>query len=330
MKLSPIVRLLVAAAATTVEAISKPSLSLSVNNGDYGGITEGLRPTLKWSGQSTVSGGGGGVNSTTTATTADLDYGFETGDPLRAALPEKLFGSVRTTIGGWGLRVRASKDEDRPVGVSIGATNDSADLDVQVAGTTEAGVQIVSVSKKADLGNSSSVVVHPTYAFGGGDADVVVKYDNDATGTKVQLKASMDEQRATIKQDVGGSTEVSLKASSKGPQRLAVDHTLDATGGTNVALKASTDGAELSVTVSQPLGDSDVIGATLDGDDGLSSVVWNRDLDGSNNGVSTTLKPGESIDVKWNDGGWITSVRAGINGTSIEGVSVSTRREVAF
>ena len=312
-----------AASVATAGAISKPSVSVSVANGDFDGVAEGLRPALRWSDSVTV---GGGVNSTAAPT--DIGYGFVTTAPFKPALPQTLFGSLKTTIGGWGLDLKASKNEGKPTGISLGGTSVGGDTKVRVAADTDAGLKTVSVSRTAPVGNSSSVLVQPTLVVGG-DSDVMVDYDNDATGTCVNLKASLKAQKLVVKQDVGDATRVSVTASTTGTAgKVVVDHTV---GPTDTGLVVSADtGGDVTARVSQPLGDSHTVGTTLSKSGGLGSVVWNRDLGGKNK-VTTTYAHGESVDVVWKDSGWTTRFHAPIvNGTVIEGVSVSTKKKVDF
>jgi len=91
-------------------------------------------------------------------------------------------------------------------------------------------------------------------------------------------------------------------------------------------LTASADNQE--VTVSQQVDDNNKISPTINRN-GDISVQWERDL-GDDNSLTATLKPNESIDIEWNDDAWTAELKAGLDGTNIDGVSVTAKRDVTF
>ena len=289
----------------------KPSLSISVSNGDYDGVVDGLKPTLKWSGSSSVS------NST------DMEYGLETADEI-LGVPKTVFGTLKTRLGGWGVSAGVSRKE---VGTSIGlkAVHVNADLSAEVAATSEGGVQSLSASK-----GFSSFQISPKYSFGsGGGASLVVGYDNDEKTTSVKLTASADDQTVVLNKSVGsGATDIQLTASASSPvssAEVVIDQSIETTG-TDITLTASQSLQQ--VTLRQRIDEDNVVAHTWNSDRDLS-VVWERSL-GGDNSVTTTFRPDRSIDVEWKDDGWTAHLSAGLNGTSIEGITVSTKRKVVF
>jgi len=300
--------LALAAVLASVAAISKPSLSISVTDGSFDGV-DGLDPTLTWSGSSSA----GDVN---------LDYGIEAAArPTTdlASLPRKVFGTMKTDVAGWGLTLNAKKDmESGATDIEVGADNDEADLSVKVVATADGGVDTISATKGLDI-DGASLSITPSYSLASEDADVVVTYDNG--DTNVELTASVDSQEVVIKHDMG-DTNVQLTA-SKDSQELVLDHTMD---NTNIKLTASADNQE--ITLSQQIDDDNKISPTINRN-GDISVEWERSL-GDDNSLTATVTPDESIDIEWKDDNWTANINAGLSGTSIEGVSITAKRDVTF
>jgi len=298
-----------AAVLASANAISKPSLSISVTDGNFDGVG-GLDPTLTWSGSSAA-----GDN-------VDIEYGVEaTAVPTTdiASLPKKIFGTLKTDVAGWGVSIGANKEMASGVtDIEVSADNEDADLSVKVVATADGGVDTVSATKGIDV-DGASLTITPTYSLASEDADVVVTYSND--DTSVELTASADSQEVVIKHDLG-DTQVQLTA-SKDAQELVLDHTMDKT---SVKLTASVDDQE--ITISQQIDDDNKISPTISRD-GSVSVEWERSLDGDNS-LTATVKPDDSIDVEWKDDNWTANINAGLEGTSIGAVSISAKRDVNF
>jgi len=276
----------VAALVASAEAITKPSLTISVTDGNFDGV-DGLDPTLKWEG-------------TSSAGDIDIDYGVESSvRPTTdiASLPRKVFGTLKTNVAGWGVSAKGERDlESGSTDLEVNANNEDADLSVALTASVDGGVDSISATKNVDM-DGNTLTITPRYRVADEDADVVVKYD--AGDTNVELTASRDSQEVVI------------------------DHTMD---NTNIKLTASADNQE--VTVSQQIDDDNRIAPTINRN-GDISLEWERKL-GDDNSLTATLKPNESIDVEWKDDAWTAEVKAGLDGTSINGLSISTKREVLF
>jgi len=298
----------IAAVLASAEAITKPSLSISVTDGSFEGV-EGLDPTLTWSGSSSAGD-------------VELDYGVEaTARPTTdiASLPRKIFGSMKTNVGGWGVSAGANKDmESGTTDIDVSAVNEEADLSVKVVATADGGVDTISATKGLDI-DGGSLTITPTYSVASEDADVVVAYDNG--DTSVELTASADSQEVVVKHDMG-DTNVQLTA-SKDSQEVVIGHSME---GTDFTLTASADNQE--VTISKKLDDDNTISPTINRN-GDVSVEWERSL-GDDNSLIATVKPDESIDVEWKDDNWTANINAGLSGTTIEGISISAKRDVTF
>lgn len=300
--------LAVAALVASAEAISKPSLTISVTDGNFDGV-DGLDPTLSWSGSSSAGD-------------IDLDYGIESAvRPTTdlASLPRKVFGTLKTNVAGWGIT--AGADRDMATGatdIEINADNADADLSVKVLASADGGVDSISATKGFDV-DGNRVTINPRYSLANEDADVVVTYNGG--DTNVELTASADSQEVVVTHDMG-DTNIQLTA-SKDSQEVVLDHTMD---NTNIKLTASADNQE--VTVSQQVDDNNKISPTLNRN-GDISVQWERDL-GDDNSLTATLKPNESIDIEWKDDSWTAELKAGLDGTDINGISISTSRTVEF
>lgn len=300
--------LAIAAVVGSANAMSKPSLSISVTDGKFDGV-DGLDPTLTWSGSSSAGD-------------CDLEYGIEAAArPTTdiASLPRKIFGTMKTNLAGWGVTAGATKDmESGDTDITVDLDNDDADLSVNLVASADGGVSSVSATKGLDMGGDK-LTVTPRYDLDSEEADVVVTYDNG--DTNVELTASADSQEVVVSHSMD-DTNVKLTA-SKDSQEIEVDHTM---GDTNVKLTASADDQE--ITVSQKLDDDNTISPTINRN-GDISVAWERSL-GDDNSLTATLKPDDSLDIEWKDDNWTAEVNCGLSGTNIDSVSVSTKRDVTF
>jgi len=276
----------VAALVASAEAMTKPSLTISVTDGNFDGV-DGLDPTLKWQGSSSAGD-------------VDIEYGVESAvRPTTdiASLPRKVFGTLKTNVAGWGVSATGEKCMDSgSTDIEVNANNDDIDLSVQLLASLDGGVDSVSATKKMDI-DGNNLTITPRYSVADEDADVVVGYST-------------------------GDTHVELTA-SKDSQEVVIDHTMD---NTSIKLTASADNQE--VTISQQLDDDNRIAPTINRS-GDMSLEWERKL-GDDNSLTATLKPNESIEVEWKDDSWTAEVKAGLDGTNINGLSISTSREVLF
>lgn len=297
-----------ASVLATANAISKPSLSISVCDGNFDGV-DGLDPTLSWS-------------DSTSAGDIDIDYGIEAAArPTTdlASLPRKVFGTLRTNVGGWGVSAGATKDmESGGTDIEVNANNDDADLSVNILASADGGVDSISATKNLDL-DGASLSITPRYSVGSEEADVAVTYDNGATN--VALTASADSQEVVIKHSMD-DTNIQLTASADS-QEVVIDHSMDRT---NVVLTASADNQE--VTITQQIDDANSISPTINRN-GDISVAWTRDL-GDDNSLTATVVPDDSIGIEWKDDNWTANINAGLNGAEIGDVSISAKRDVTF
>jgi hypothetical protein len=298
----------IAAVLASAEAITKPSLSISITDGNFDGV-DGLDPTLTWSGESSAGD-------------VDLAYGIEAAArPTTdlASLPKKVFGTLKTNVAGWGLTAGANRDmASGATDLTLDADNSDADLSVKVIATADGGIDSISATKGLKI-DGASLTITPSYSLASEDADVVVTYDNG--DTNVELTASADSQEVVIKHDMG-DTSVQLTA-SKDSQEVVLDHSMDKT---SIKLTASADNQE--VTISQQIDDDNKISPTINRN-GDISVEWVRSL-GDDNSLTATVKPDESIDVEWKDDNWTANMSAGLSGTNIGGLSISAKRDVTF
>jgi hypothetical protein len=95
---------------------------------------------------------------------------------------------------------------------------------------------------------------------------------------------------------------------------------------TNVKLTASADNQE--VTVSQQIDNDNRIAPTVNSK-GDISVEWERRI-GDDSSLRANLKPNNSLDVEWKDNAWTANVNMPIDGTNIQGATVSIKRDVNF
>lgn len=297
-----------AAVVASAEAISKPSLSISVTDGSFDGV-DGLDPTLNWSGSSSAGD-------------MDIEYGVEASAlPTTdlASLPRKVFGTLKTNVGGWGVTAGATKTmASGETDITVDAANDDADLSISLVATADGGVDSISATKGIDL-DGGSLTVTPSYSLGSEEADVVVGYDGG--DTSVVLTASADSQEVVINHDMG-DTSVQLTA-SKDAQEVVLNHSM---GDTGVTLTASADAQEISI--SQQIDDDNKVTPTIN-NSGDISVEWERSL-GDDNSLTATVKPDDSVAIEWKDDNWTANIDADLNGIDVSGVSISAKRDVTF
>jgi hypothetical protein len=307
MKLSIAV---LALAASTAYA-GKPTLSISVRDGNFDGL-DGLDPTIAWEGSSNTGD-------------VDLSYGIEaaaTPTTDIASLPRNVWGKASTNVAGWGISAKAERDmaDGNDTGVELDMDNEDADLSVRMVASAGDGFSVnrVEATKGLDI-DGARVTVNPRYDMGSEEADVVVSYDNGSTN--VQLTASAESQEVSATHNMG-DTIVGVTASADS-QEVTLDHTMDST---NIKLTASADNQE--ITVRQQLDDNNSVAPTIN-NNGDMSVAWERSL-GDDSSLTATLKPNESLDVEWNDGDWTANVNCGLDGVNVDGANVSIKRDISF
>lgn len=95
---------------------------------------------------------------------------------------------------------------------------------------------------------------------------------------------------------------------------------------TSVTVDASTSGQKL--TISQQVADGHTLTPSITSS-GETSLAWKKDL-GDGDSVTTTVTPGDSIKVKWEDGDWVAQFKSDLDGFATEGLTVSVNRKVTF
>mmetsp|Transcript_46771 Transcript_46771/g.141683 ORF Transcript_46771/g.141683 Transcript_46771/m.141683 type:complete len:88 (-) Transcript_46771:81-344(-) len=82
-----------------------------------------------------------------------------------------------------------------------------------------------------------------------------------------------------------------------------------------------------TLTVSRQVTDDDTIAPSISSS-GDVSLQWKRSLDAGQ--ITTTLKPSDSVNVKWEDGAWTANIEAPMDGMSVEDMNVSVKRKIDF
>merc|ERR1712157_132568 len=189
---------------------------------------------------------------------------------MGASLPRKVFGTLKTNVGGWGVTAGATKDmASGGTDIEVSADNSDADLSVKVVATADGGVDSISATKGIDL-DGASLSITPTYSLASEDADVVVAYDNG--DTNVELTASADSQEVTISQQIDDDNKISPTINRNG---------------------------DISVEWERSLGDDNSLTATIKPDESID-VEWKDDnwTANINAGLSGTNIEGVSISAK--------------------------------
>jgi hypothetical protein len=241
----------------------KPQLSISVKDGNYGGL-DGLNPTVSWEG----SGSAGDL---------DLSYGIEaSATPTTdiASLPKSIWGKACGDISGWGVSARAEIDPQSPDSAAVELDANNADVDLSVSLQANAGgdgvsVNSVEATKGLDV-NGARVTVTPRFNLDSDEKDVVVNYSTD--DTSVKLTASADSQEITISRQIDDDNRIAPTVNNDG---------------------------DFSVEYERSLGDDSSLTATLKPNDSLD-VEWKDDawtasvnmpIDGTNiNGANVSIK----------------------------------------
>mmetsp|Transcript_15709 Transcript_15709/g.23225 ORF Transcript_15709/g.23225 Transcript_15709/m.23225 type:complete len:264 (-) Transcript_15709:399-1190(-) len=251
---------LLAVIGTTYAA--KPQLSISVQDGSFGGL-DGLDPTLSWS----TAASSGDV---------DLEVGLEasalpTSDI--ASLPKSYWGKATTKNGGWGISARAEVDaKDLSCAeLEINADNADDDLSIQIAaiaGETFA-VKSVEATKGMEAGDGS-LSIKPSYSLEDESGEIAIAYDN-GDKTSIELTASADSQSVTISQQLDDENKVSPTVTSDGDVSLAWE-------------KALGDDGSLTATVTSKAVD-------LEWEDGAWTANINLPIDGTSiGGANVSIK----------------------------------------
>lgn len=173
-------------------------------------------------------------------------------------------------------------------------------------------------------------------------ADIDLDIDNEEFDTKLHLDSKFnydkDKKKASFLVDSiqadktftleHGSLKVSPRYdfSSKVPDVVV---SFDKDGDVGVEVNASKDFQ--SVTVSGRLNERNKISPTVTSEGDLS-LEWEHtlgDIDGDN-GIKTTYRPNESVDIDWKDKGWSTSIHMDIEDHELLGPEISFKKIVTF
>jgi hypothetical protein len=95
-----------------------------------------------------------------------------------------------------------------------------------------------------------------------------------------------------------------------------------AVGGTSV----SVDSGSKKVTLAQMVGEKSVLIPSVNSA-GKVDVSLQRSFDGFGT-ITTSIKPTESVNIKWEEGPYVASIYAPIDGFSIDKIDVSIKRRV--
>jgi hypothetical protein len=87
--------------------------------------------------------------------------------------------------------------------------------------------------------------------------------------------------------------------------------------------------ADQTVSVEQALDAANTIEPSYSVATNKFAVTWNRLL-GKGSSLATTLRPNESLDVKWNEDGWVADLSVPIQGGKFGDIDVKIKKEVTF
>lgn len=265
-------------ALTAGVSAGSPSLSISVQDGTYGGL-DGLDPSLSWS-------------SSSSSGDVDLEYGVDMkASSLNiASLPKKVWGKASLDLGGWATSVRADADASDLGNADLTIDSVNGDTSLKMFASA-AGVSSVEASKTFDS-DGASVSVNPRYNLETEEADVVIGYD--AGDTSVELTASADSQSVVIGHSMG-DTSLSLTASADA-QSLTLSQKID--DDNTVSPTFGSDGS-MSVAWERSLGDGNSLTTTLTPNESVDmewkDAAWTANINLGLDGASVS---GANVSVK--------------------------------
>lgn len=265
-------------ALTAGVSAGSPSLSISVQDGTYGGL-DGLDPSLSWS-------------SSSSSGDVDLEYGVDMkASSLNiASLPKKVWGKASLDLGGWATSVRADADASDLGNADLTIDSVNGDTSLKMFASA-AGVSSVEASKTFDS-DGASVSVNPRYNLETEEADVVIGYD--AGDTSVELTASADSQSVVIGHSMG-DTSLSLTASVDA-QSLTLSQKVD--DDNTVSPTFGSDGS-MSVAWERSLGDGNSLTTTLTPNESVDmewkDAAWTANINLGLDGASVS---GANVSVK--------------------------------
>lgn len=265
-------------ALTAGVSAGSPSLSISVQDGTYGGL-DGLDPSLSWS-------------SSSSSGDVDLEYGVDMkASSLNiASLPKKVWGKASLDLGGWATSVRADADASDLGNADLTIDSVNGDTSLKMFASA-AGVSSVEATKTFDS-DGASVSVNPRYNLETEEADVVIGYD--AGDTSVELTASADSQSVVIGHSMG-DTSLSLTASADA-QSLTLSQKVD--DDNTVSPTFGSDGS-MSVAWERSLGDGNSLTTTLTPNESVDmewkDAAWTANINLGLDGASVS---GANVSVK--------------------------------
>lgn len=265
-------------ALTAGVSAGSPSLSISVQDGSYGGL-DGLDPSLSWS-------------SSSSSGDVELEYGVDMkASSLNiASLPKKVWGKASLDLGGWATSVRADADASDLGNADLTIDSVNGDTSLKMFASA-AGVRGIEATKTFDS-DGASVSVNPRYNLETEEADVVIGYD--AGDTSVELTASADSQSVVIGHSMG-DTSLSLTASADA-QSLTLSQKID--DANTVSPTFGSDGS-MSVAWERSLGDGNSLTTTLTPNESVDmewkDAAWTANINLGLDGASVS---GANVSVK--------------------------------
>eukprot|EP00567_Pseudictyota_dubia_P003887 CAMPEP_0197451260 /NCGR_PEP_ID=MMETSP1175-20131217/28266_1 /TAXON_ID=1003142 /ORGANISM="Triceratium dubium, Strain CCMP147" /LENGTH=269 /DNA_ID=CAMNT_0042983915 /DNA_START=89 /DNA_END=898 /DNA_ORIENTATION=- len=231
---------------------------------------------------------------------------------------EGLDPSVKWSTSG------SAGDFDYEVGCDVAAraTTDVASLPKSLFAKVGRNVAGWGLSARADVDLDVDSLDH---------ADIDVQASNDDLDLELKVFAT-----------AGGTSSVNRLEISKGfddvlDGKISVNPRYDvqsSSGDVVLSYDGEKTGAKLvasmddqTLTVSRQITDDDTIAPSVSSS-GDVSIQWKRDLDAGS--ITTTVKPKDSINVKWEDGAWTANIEAPMDGMSVEDMSVNVKRKIDF
>jgi hypothetical protein len=249
---------LIAALATLVAVeAGRPSLSISVKDGSFGGL-DGLDPTLSWS-------------SSSNSGDVDLEFGAEASvKPTAdiASLPKSVWGKASGSSGDWDWSARADLDAADLSSADIEINADNDDLSIKLlasAGSSGSSVNNVEASKSFSSGDAT-ITVNPRYDVKAETGDVVVGWSSGDTA--VEVTASADAQSIKIAQKIDDDNTITPTLSSGGDISVAWEKSLGdgnslTTTFSSSAVDLEWEDASWTASINVPLDGTDITGTNV-------------------------------------------------------------------
>ena len=144
-----------------------------------------------------------------------------------ASLPKSLWGHCGSKLLGWSIaaKTKVTGVDFSKVNVDLDVNNEKMGLDIHVgavAGSGGAGIESIE-GYKCFESRGRRITFNPRYTFDTHEADFVWTYDDDKTGTGIEISSSKDTQTLTFSQQIDDANRIAPTFTSNGDLSIEWD-----------------------------------------------------------------------------------------------------------